>query len=150
MPKHILVSSLIAAVVVGGVAAGGLAAASPATEPTVTNTSVRYVAPSGTAAGSLRFTADVSDDSGVRGLKVIAWPVSSKLDDLTEAEMRYVDSAVCRPTTATTSRCTYSVKATREEVADVDKGTWHVSVLATAKDGGTVFVRRAATFDLTG
>ena len=59
MSKRILVSSLIAAVVVGGVAAGGLAmASSPDTEPAVKNTAVRYVAPSGPAAGSLTFTAD--------------------------------------------------------------------------------------------
>ncbi|MEU1933091.1 hypothetical protein ACH49O_21190 [Streptomyces coeruleorubidus] len=33
--------------------------------------------------------------------------------------------------------------------ADVlDQGTWYVSAPATAKDGGTVFLPRAATFDL--
>ncbi|MGW4108453.1 DUF5707 domain-containing protein [Streptomyces sp. NPDC004976] len=150
MSKRILVSSLIAAVVVGGVAAGGLAmASSPDTEPAVKNTAVRYVAPSGPAAGSLTFTADVSDDSGVRDLKVIAWPASSKLDP-TEAELRHVDSATCRPATEETSRCTYTLKVTREEAADLGKGTWYVSALMTAKDGDTAFAPRAATFGLTG
>ncbi|MBT3152657.1 hypothetical protein HTV45_17550 [Streptomyces sp. CHD11] len=157
MSKRILVSSLVAVAVVGGVAAGGFAMAASSdteptvkkTEPTVENTTVRYVAPSGTAAGSLTFTADTSDDSGIQGLKAVAWPARSKLDP-TEAEMLHVDSATCSPTTDATSRCTYTLKVTREEAADLDKGTWYVSVLATAKDGGTAFVPRAATAELTG
>lgn len=169
MSKRALVSSLIGVAVVGAVAAGGIAVASAssststsspaATKVTVANSSARYVAPSGTAAGSITFTADVSDDSGVRGLKVLAWPASSKLDP-TEAELRDVDDAQCRSTsaasatsaassTATTSRCTYTLNVTKEEAAELAPGTWHVSVLATAKDGDTKFVPRAAAFDVT-
>ncbi|MEV8316262.1 DUF5707 domain-containing protein [Streptomyces sp. NPDC059900] len=153
--KRIVVSSLVGAVVVGGITAGGIAMASdsaPKTPPALKNGSARYTAPApdgGT--GSLTFTADVSDDSGVRGLKVLAWPASSKLDP-TEAELRKAESATCRKTTGATeetSRCTYTLKVTKKEAADLAPGTWYVSARATAKDGDTKFVPRAATFEVT-
>ncbi|WP_416977118.1 DUF5707 domain-containing protein [Streptomyces sp. T028] len=148
MSKRVLVSSLIGAVVVlGGVAAGGLAWAFSPTEPSVENSSVRYVAPSGDKAGSVTFTADVTDDNGIKDLKVIAWPASSKLDP-TAAELRHVDSAKCQAVSDETYRCTYTLKVTEAEAADLDKGTWYVSTLATSKDGGTTFVPRAATFEV--
>ncbi|MFE6162963.1 DUF5707 domain-containing protein [Streptomyces sp. NPDC056486] len=151
MSKRIVVSSLIGAVVVGGIAAGGIAMASDSapTEPTLENASARYVAPSpdGGITGSLTFTADVSDDSGIRGLKVLAWPASSKLDP-TEAELRRAEGATCSSTTDETSRCTYTLKVTEKEAAKLDQGTWYVSARAAAKDGGTTFVPRAATFDV--
>ncbi|MGW0824916.1 DUF5707 domain-containing protein [Streptomyces sp. NPDC002845] len=149
MSKRILMSSLIGAVALGGIAAGGLAmAASADTEPTVENASVRYTAPSDGNTDVLTFTTDVSDDSGIQSLKVLGWPASSKLDP-TEAELQGVDTATCRNTTSETSHCTYSPQATKEEIAELAKGTWYVSVLATAKDGDTTFVPRAATFDVT-
>lgn len=48
-----------------------------------------------------------------------------------------------------TSRCTYTPEVTREEAAGSAQGTWYVSALATAEDGGTAFVPRAAAFGLT-
>ncbi|MFD8823176.1 DUF5707 domain-containing protein [Streptomyces sp. NPDC059605] len=147
MSKRILMSSLIGATALGAVAAGGLAMASTATEPTLENGSARYTAPSGGAAGTLVFTADVSDDSGVRGLKVLAWPASSELDP-TEAELRSVADATCLRTTAETSRCTYTLRITEKEAAEAATGTWYVSALATAEDGDTTFVPRAATFEM--
>ncbi|KPI26750.1 hypothetical protein OV320_6419 [Actinobacteria bacterium OV320] len=151
MSKRVLVSSIVGVVVLGGVAAGGLAMAYGATEPTVANGSARYAAPADGRAGTLTFTADVSDDSGVRSLKVVAWPVSSKLDP-TEDDLRKddVDSAVCRSVSAEKARCTYTLKVTRAEAAELPGGSWHVSALATAEDGGTAFVSRAAVFDVTG
>ncbi|MDQ0776100.1 hypothetical protein QF026_004566 [Streptomyces aurantiacus] len=151
MSKRILVPSLIGLVVVGGgvgIAVGGFAMASTSSEPALKNSSARYVAPSGSGAGSLTFTADVSDDSGVRDLKVIAWPASSKLDP-TEAELRHVDAAKCRSTSDETSRCTYTLRITKEEAAESAPGTWHISALATAKDGDTAFVPRATAFEFT-
>ncbi|QYX78574.1 DUF5707 domain-containing protein [Streptomyces akebiae] len=148
MSKRILFSSLIGAVALGGVAVGGLALASAPTEPTLEHGSARYTAPSDASAGSFAYTVDVSDGSGIRDLKVLAWPASSKLDP-TEAELRSVESAKCRSTSDETTRCTYTLKVTKREAADLAKGTWYVSALATAKDGGTTFVPRAATFDLT-
>ncbi|MER5360700.1 DUF5707 domain-containing protein [Streptomyces sp. NPDC002785] len=148
MSKRILVSSLIGAVNLGGIAAGGLATASAATEPTLENGAARYVAPSNGNAGALTFTVDAGDHSGIRSLKVLAWPASSGLDP-TEAELRYVESATCRSTTAEMSHCTYTLRATKEEAAELAEGTWYVSALATAKDGDTTFVSRAATFNVT-
>ncbi|MBV1942605.1 hypothetical protein KUF83_39650 [Streptomyces sp. BV286] len=148
MSKRILLSSLIGAVALGGVAAGGLALASAPTEPTLEHGSARYTAPSDGSEGSLVYTVDVSDDSGIRGLKVVVWPASSKLDP-TEAQLREVESAKCRSTSDETSRCTYTLKVTKREAADLAKGTWYVSALATAKDGDTTSVPRAATFDVT-
>ncbi|MEE1764777.1 MULTISPECIES: DUF5707 domain-containing protein [unclassified Streptomyces] len=148
MSKRIVLSSLIGAVALGAVAAGGLALASVPTEPTLEHGGARYTAPSGGSAGSFVYTVDVSDDSGVRGLKVLAWPASSKLDP-TETELRSAESATCRSISDKATRCTYTLKVTQREAADLAKGTWYVSALATAEDGGTTFVPRAATFDLT-
>ncbi|MFF9772689.1 DUF5707 domain-containing protein [Streptomyces sp. NPDC013978] len=148
MSKRIVLSSLIGAVALGAVAAGGLALASAPTEPTLERGGARYTAPSGDSAGSFVYTVDVKDDSGVRGLKVLAWPASSKLDP-TEAELRSAESATCRSVSDKATRCTYTLKVTEREAADLAKGTWYVSALATAEDGGTTFVPRAATFDLT-
>ncbi|MFC4465727.1 DUF5707 domain-containing protein [Streptomyces xiangluensis] len=148
MSKRILFSSLIGAVALGGVAAGGLALASAATEPTLENGSARYVAPSEGSAGSLIYTVEVSDDSGIRDFKVLAWPASSKLDP-TEAELGSAESAKCQSASDDTARCTYTLKVTKREAAELAKGTWYVSALATAEDGDSTFVPRAATFDLT-
>ncbi|MFB7457065.1 MULTISPECIES: DUF5707 domain-containing protein [unclassified Streptomyces] len=146
MSKRVLVSSAIGAVVLGtAVAVGGYAMASGATQLTVENGAAAYVVPSAKGAGKFSYTADVSDDSGVREVRVLAWPVSSKLDP-TEAELEYVDTAACRPTSDETSRCTYTLKVTHEDATYLAKGTWQVSVLATARDGDTKFVPRAATF----
>jgi hypothetical protein len=148
MSKRILFSSLIGTVVLGGVAAGGLALAASPTEPTLDRGSARYTAPTDSSAGSLTYTVDVSDDSGIRSLKVLAWPASSKLNP-TEAELRSAESATCGSTSGETTRCTYTLKVTKQEAAGLAKGTWYVSALATAKDGDTTFVPSAATFDLT-
>ncbi|WP_406090942.1 DUF5707 domain-containing protein [Streptomyces sp. NBC_01013] len=148
MSKRILVPSVIGAIALGALAAGGYAVASAPAGPSVEHGSARYAAPSPRTAGALTYTADVTDDSGVRSLKVLAWPRSSKLDP-TEAEMRFVEAAVCRSTSDTTSRCTYTLKVTQQEAAGLAEGAWDVSVLATAKDGGTTFVPRAATFAIT-
>jgi hypothetical protein len=148
MSKRVLVPSVIGVVALGALAAGGYAMASTATEPTVKNGTASYTAPSQKSEGKLTYTADVSDDSGVREVRVIAWPASSELDP-TKSELRHVDKAECRSTSDETSRCTYTLKVTRQDAADLAEGTWHVSVLATAKDGDTKFVPRAATFDVT-
>ncbi|MFF3258399.1 DUF5707 domain-containing protein [Streptomyces sp. NPDC002932] len=148
MSKRILFLSLIGAVAIGTVTAGGLALASTPTEPTLEHGSARYVAPSDGSAGSFTYTVDVSDDSGVQGLKVLAWPASSKLDP-TAAELRSGESAKCRSTSDETARCTYTLKVTKRDAADLAQGTWYLSALATAKDGDTTFVPHASAFDLT-
>ncbi|MFJ6809982.1 DUF5707 domain-containing protein [Streptomyces anulatus] len=148
MSKRVLLSSLIGALALGGVAAGGLALAATPTDPTLENGSARYAAPSGSRAGWLTYTVDVSDDSGVSGLKVIAWPASSRLDP-TEKELLGAESATCRSTAGGIARCTYTLKVTQRDAAEPAKDTWYVTALATAEDGGTAFVPRAASFELT-
>jgi hypothetical protein len=151
MTKRTLLLSLASVAAVGGVVAGGLAAsaASAPEKPTLTNGSAHYVAPTAKGAGSFTYTVDVSDNSGIKGLKVIAWPATGKPVP-TKADMRYVDSATCKRTSDDTSRCTYTFKVTKKEAAEAAKGTWNVSTLATAKDGDTTFVSKAATFDVAG
>lgn len=148
MSQRIILSSLIGAVAIGAVTASGIALASAPAEPTVENGSARYAAPSGGGTGSFAYTADVSDDSGVRDLKVLVWPASSKLDP-TEAELRFVESAECRSTSGETARCTYTLKITERDAAGMDEGVWYVSARAEAEDGDTTFTPRAATFDVT-
>ena len=151
MSKRALLLSLASVAAVGGVVAGGLAAsaASAPEKPTLSNGSAHYTAPSASGAGSFTYTVDVSDNSGIKGLKVIAWPASGKTVP-TKADMRYVESATCKSTSDDTSRCTYKVKVSKKEAAEAVKGTWNNSTLATAKDGDTTFVSRAATFDVVG
>jgi hypothetical protein len=152
MTKRTLLFSLAGVAAVGGVVAGGLAAsaASAAPEkPALKNGSAHYTAPSANAAGSFTYTVDVSDDSGIRGLKVVAWPASSKLNP-TATDLRSVESATCKSTSDDTSRCTYTLKISKKDAAAAAKGTWYVSALATAKDGDTTFASKAATFDITG
>ncbi|MEI7033612.1 DUF5707 domain-containing protein [Streptomyces pratensis] len=146
MSKRVLLPSLIGVAVVGAVTAGGLAMASPATEPTVKNVQTRYAAPASSRAGSLTFSAEVHDDSGVRGLKVLVWPASAELDP-TAAEMRDVESARCHSIADGTARCVYTLRVSAEEAAELDRGAWYISALATATDGDTVFLRHAATLD---
>ncbi|OQD52956.1 hypothetical protein BM536_033450 [Streptomyces phaeoluteigriseus] len=150
MSKRVLVSSIVGVVALGGVAAGGLALASAKTteELTVEHASARYVAPSAGLTGSLTFTADVGDDSGVRGLKVLAWPASSGLDP-TATELRSAEGASCRSTSDTASRCTYTLEITELEAAELAEGTWHISTLATARDGDTEFAPRTSEFTVT-
>ncbi|MEU9088703.1 DUF5707 domain-containing protein [Streptomyces sp. NPDC048428] len=149
MSKRALVPSLIGAVAIGSVAVGSFAMADTVDrKPVLKDGSVRYTAPTDTVAGTFTFTAKVSDDSGIRGLKVIAWPASSKLDP-TEAELREVDDATCRSLSDETSRCTYRLTVTKKEAAELDRGTWYISALATANDGNTLFLPHAASVDIT-
>ncbi|GAA2067095.1 hypothetical protein GCM10009801_14120 [Streptomyces albiaxialis] len=151
MNKRIVIRSFIT-VAVGGVVAGGVAlgsaSASGPTEPTLEESEARYVAPSSGTEGSVTFTAKVPHDSGISDLKVLAWPKSSGLKPKA-AEMADAESATCEASSDTTSTCTYTLKATAEEAAGLEKGTWHVSVLAKAEDGGTRFVPEAADFEVT-
>ncbi|MFD7092934.1 DUF5707 domain-containing protein [Streptomyces sp. NPDC059896] len=155
MSKRIVVPSLAGAVALGGIAIGGIAWAGPSgaastaapVKPAVENGAARYVAPAGGAAGSLTFTAKVTDDSGVRSLKVLAWPKSSDLKP-TAAEVATAESATCEKSSARTSACTYTLKVAPKEAAELPEGVWNVSVLATAEDGDTTFVPEAAAFSV--
>lgn len=145
MSERVVVPSFIGAAVLGAVAAGGLAVASTAAEPAPTGGSARHLAPSGDSAGSPAFTADVRDDPGVRGLKVLVRPASSTLDP-TAVELRRADDATCRGLSDGTSRVACTLQVTRREAAELDRGARYVS--AAAEDGDTVFLPRAAASDV--
>lgn len=147
MSKRIVVISLVSATAVGACAVvlvTSADAAAPA-KPAITKAAAHYASSAVGAGASLTFTAAVADGSGVKGLKVLAWPASSGLAP-TASEMKSVESATCRAASSTTSVCTYIVKDSAKNAAALPMGTWYVSVLATAKDGDTVFAPRAAAF----
>lgn len=148
MSKRVIVSMLVGLLTAGAFTAGGIALADSGTGPSLENASARFVAPASDKAGSLTFTADVSDDAGVLDLKVLVWPASSKLDP-TETELELAENAKCVSTSDETVRCTYTLTVTEQDAAESAKGTWHVSALATANDGDRTFAPKAASFDIT-
>ncbi|MFD5630953.1 MULTISPECIES: DUF5707 domain-containing protein [unclassified Streptomyces] len=148
MSRRIALSVAAGVVVLGG--AGALAFASGEDKaPTLQDSSARYTAPAGDRNGSFTFTTDVEAASGVKSLKVLPWPADSDFADkgLTEKEMAAteVESASCEPAGGKTVRCTYVSEISRTEAAP-ERGSWYVSVLATAKDGTTTLDTKAAEF----
>ncbi|MFJ3231138.1 DUF5707 domain-containing protein [Streptomyces sp. NPDC086787] len=147
MSRRVLLPSLVAVAVLGAAGAYAVAQASESGpgSPEVKNGSATYVAPTAGRDGSFTFTSRVSDDSGVREVKVLAWPASMKPAP-TAKEMAAVESATCEPTGHGASKCRYTTKVTAAEAATTPAGSWHVAVLVTAKDGDTKFVPRAGAF----
>ncbi|KAB2593755.1 DUF5707 domain-containing protein [Streptomyces arboris] len=153
--RVVTLSALAGAALLAGAGAYAFAGESGntgSTGPEVAKASVAYVAPTADKDGSLTFTARVSDDSGVRNLKVLAWPAS--MAPAPDAEdMAHVESATCEPSGPSGDKaalCTYTVKVTSAEAAESPKGAWHVGVLASAKDGGRTFAPKAAGFTVKG
>lgn len=145
MSKRIVATSLVGAVAVtaGTIALVTSADAAAPTKPAITKGAAHYVA--STDGASLLFTATVADNSGVKNLRVLAWPASSGLAP-TADEMKAVESATCKTTSSTISVCTYLVKDSVSQAAALPEGTWYVSALATAKDHDTTFAPKAAAF----
>ncbi|MGY1495220.1 DUF5707 domain-containing protein [Streptomyces sp. QTS52] len=148
MARRIVLAVAAGVVVLGG--AGAFALAYAGEQPlSVAHGAARFAAPVGDRDGSLTFTTDVTASSGVKGVKVLAWPASSSFfakQGLTAKDMASVESAVCKPSGGDTVRCTYTVPVTRADVETSERGVWHVAVLATAKDGETKLVTQAADF----
>ncbi|MFJ2209923.1 DUF5707 domain-containing protein [Streptomyces microflavus] len=153
MSKRVVTISALAGVaLLGGAGAYAFAGEAGSDGPAVAKGSVAYVAPGQGKDGSLSFTARVSDDSGVRNLKVLAWP-GSMAPAPDAKEMAHVESATCEPSGPSgdeAALCTYTVKVTAAEAAESPKGPWHVAVLASAEDGGRTFVQKAAGFTVKG
>ncbi|MGC0343579.1 DUF5707 domain-containing protein [Streptomyces sp. SLBN-8D4] len=147
MSRRIVLSVVSGVVVLGGAGAFALAYAGDQS-PTLAHSTARYTAPDGDRAGSLTFTTDVTESSGVKSVKVLAWPANSSFakQGLTTKDMAAVESAVCKPSGGDTERCTYKVTVTRADADDSPQGAWHVAVLATAKDGDTTLDTKAADF----
>ncbi|MER7184178.1 DUF5707 domain-containing protein [Streptomyces hyaluromycini] len=151
MSRRIALSVVAGVVVLGGAGAFALAyAGDQDPSPALAHSAVRYTAPDGGRDGSLSFTTEVSAPSGVRNLKVLAWPEKSEFakKPLTAKDMAEVESATCTPAGGHTVRCVYKGGMTAADVASSTHGTWHIAVLATAKDGHTTLDTKAADFTL--
>ncbi|SPF02248.1 DUF5707 domain-containing protein [Streptomyces sp. MA5143a] len=147
MSRRTALSVAAGLVVLGG--AGALTLAYAGDQPLkLAHSTARYTAPAGDRDGSLAFDTDVTASSGVKSVKVLAWPQDSSLakDELTADDMADAESAVCKPSGKDTVHCTYRVRVTASDAKSSPRGTWHVAVLATAKDGTTTLVGKAADF----
>jgi hypothetical protein len=147
MSRRTALSVAAGLVVLGG--AGALTLAHAGDQPLkLAHSTARYTAPAGDRDGSLAFDTDVTAPSGVKSVKVLAWPQDSSFakDELTDKDMAHAESAVCKPSGKDTVHCTYRVKVTASDAKSSPRGTWHVAVLATAKDGKTTLDREAADF----
>ncbi|MFD4953876.1 DUF5707 domain-containing protein [Streptomyces sp. NPDC058451] len=147
MSRRIALSVVAGVALLGGAGAFALAQAGEQT-PVLGHSTARYSAPDGNHDGSLVFVTDVTESSGVKSVKVLAWPQQSSLAEkgLTAKDMAAAETAVCKPAGQDTLRCTYTVRVTDADAKSSPRGTWHVAVLATAKDGTTTLDTKAADF----
>jgi hypothetical protein len=147
MSRRIVVSVVAGVVVLGGAGAFALAYAGDRS-PALAHSTARYTAPDGDRDGSLAFTTDVTASSGLKSVKVLAWPANSSFakKGLTAKDMAAVESAVCKPSGGDTERCSYQVAVTRADADASPRGLWHVAVLATAENGDTTLDTEAAAF----
>ncbi|MEU1187157.1 DUF5707 domain-containing protein [Streptomyces sp. NPDC005859] len=149
MSRRVALSVAAGVVVLAG--AGALAVAYAGDQPpALAHSTARYAAPDGDRSGSLTFTTDVTVSSGVKNVKVLAWPEKSSFakKGLTAQDMAAAESAVCKPSGEDTVRCTYAVKVTGSDAESFPRGVWHVAVLATAKGGETTLETKAADFSV--
>ncbi|WP_211278921.1 DUF5707 domain-containing protein [Streptomyces longwoodensis] len=149
MSRRIILGSAAALVVLGGAGAFALAYAGDQ-PPALNNSTARYTAPAGDGEGSFTFTTDVKAASGVKSLKVLAWPAEGPFakKPLTEKELAAAESATCKPAGGDTARCTYKVTVTAAEAAESGTGRWYVATLATAKNGDTAFADKTTAFNV--
>jgi len=149
MSRRIALSVVAGVAVLAGAGAFALAYAGDQA-PALAHSTARYTAPDGGRDGSFTFSTEVRASSGVRSLKVLAWPEKSELaaKQPTAKDMAEVESAHCKPAGADTVRCVYTAAVTAAEAASSPRGSWHVAVLATAEDGTTTLDTKAV--DLTG
>ncbi|MFF3752445.1 DUF5707 domain-containing protein [Streptomyces sp. NPDC002018] len=147
MSRRIALSVTAGVVVLGGAGAFALAYAGEQ-PPALAHSSARYVAPDGDRDGSFTFTTDVTASSGVKSLKVLAWPANSAFaeQELTAKDMAAAESATCESAGKDTVRCTYTTEVAGAEAESSPHGPWHVAVLAAAEDGTTTLDTEAAVF----
>ncbi|MDQ0583124.1 DUF5707 domain-containing protein [Streptomyces rishiriensis] len=149
MSRRIALSIAAGAVVLAGAGAFALAYAGEQ-PPALADSTARYTAPDGDRDGSLTFVTDVTAGSGVKSVKVLAWPQNSSFakEKLTKKDMAAAETAVCTSSDDDTVRCTYTVKVTGPDAESSPRGIWHIAVLATAKDGTTTLNPEAADFSV--
>ncbi|MEU6687283.1 DUF5707 domain-containing protein [Streptomyces sp. NPDC046832] len=147
MPRRVVLSLAVGVVVLGG--AGAFAVAYAGNQPpVVAHSTARYTAPDAGRDGSLTFRTEVTASSGVKSVRVLAYPASSSLAEKepTAKEMAAAEPAGCKPVGEDTVRCTYTVQVSAAEAASSPHGPWRFAVLATAADGGTALDTQAAGF----
>ncbi|MFJ8108926.1 DUF5707 domain-containing protein [Streptomyces sp. NPDC096132] len=147
MSRRIVLSAAAGAVVLAGAGAFALAHAGDQA-PALADSTARYTAPEGARDGSFGFSTEVTASSGVKSVKVLAWPEKSGLatKQPTAEEMTAAESARCKPAGADAARCVYTVAVTSADAASSPRGSWHVAVLATAEDGTTTLNTKAVDF----
>ncbi|MEU6373578.1 DUF5707 domain-containing protein [Streptomyces sp. NPDC046909] len=147
MSRRIALSVVAGAVVLAGAGAFALAYAGDQA-PALADSTARYTAPEGARDGSFSFSTEVTASSGVKSVKVLAWPEKSGLaaKQLTAEEMNEAESARCEAAGSGTVRCAYTAAVTVGDAASSPRGTWHVAVLATAEDGTTTLDTEAVDF----
>ncbi|WP_446038502.1 DUF5707 domain-containing protein [Streptomyces sp. SID1121] len=147
MSRRIVLSLTAAVVVLGGAGAFAFAQAGERS-PSLAHSTAHYAAPAGERDGSLTFTTDVTSSSGVKDVKVLAWPAGSSFAErgLTAKDMATAEPATCKPLNEDTVRCTYKVAVTTTDAKASPRGVWHVAVLADAKNGTTTLNTKAADF----
>ncbi|MFG2603338.1 DUF5707 domain-containing protein [Streptomyces sp. NPDC048514] len=149
MSRRTAVSLAAGVVVLAGAGAFALAYAGEQ-PPALAHGTARYTAPDGGRNGSFTFTTEVTASSGVKSLKVLAWPADSSLagKEPTAKEMAETEAATCEHAGDTTVKCTYRTAVTGAEAASSPRGPWHVAVLAGAEDGTTTLDTEAASFTI--
>src|SRR3954451_7158365 len=138
MSRRIAVSVAAGVVVLAGAGAYALAYAGEQ-PPALTHSTAHYTAPTGDSDGSLTFTTDVTASSGVKNVKVLAWPATSSLakHKLTAKDMTAAETAVCNRDAKHTVHCTYTTSSPPGEAKSSPTGAWHIAVLAEAKNDTT-------------
>ncbi|MGC5564755.1 DUF5707 domain-containing protein [Streptomyces sp. FR-108] len=147
MSRRLALSVAAGVVLLGGAGAFALAHAGEQS-PALADSTARYAAPDGDRAGSLTFATDVTASSGVKSVKVLAWPEDSSFAEerLTKKDMAAAEPAVCEPAGEDTARCTYTVPVTASDAESSPRGAWHVAVLATDRNGNTTLDTEASDF----
>lgn len=147
MSPRMVLSVAAGVVVLAGAGAFALAHAGEQ-PPALGDSAARYTAPGADRDGSLTFTTDVTASSGVKSVKVLAWPENSSFaqQELTAKDMAAAESATCEPSGQDTARCVYTVTVTSADADSSPGGLWHIAVLATADDGSSTLDTKAADF----
>ncbi|MFF5012200.1 DUF5707 domain-containing protein [Streptomyces sp. NPDC001165] len=147
MSRRVALSLAAGVVLLGGAGAFAIAHAENQ-PPALAHSTARYTAPTGHRDGSFTFTTEVTASSGVKSLKVLAWPANSSLAKKapTAKEMAAAEPATCKPAGKDTVRCVYTTEVTGADAASSPRGPWRVAVLATAEDGTTTLDTKAAGF----
>ncbi|MFG3017413.1 DUF5707 domain-containing protein [Streptomyces sp. NPDC048254] len=147
MSRRIALSIAAGVVVLGGAGAFALAYAGDQ-PPAFAHSTARYTAPAAGRDGSLAFSTEVTASSGLKSLKVLAWPEKSRFAEKppTAKDMAEVESATCEPATSDTARCAYKAVVSTADAASTPHGAWHIAVLATAEDGRTTLDTEVTDF----